>query len=373
MFSPPASIKAPGSMKAEETLRFANSRAFKALLVLVAFWVVGLTILTNTNAFTGWHAAAGNRGNRGAFDRLDHVTLHTTEAQQQTSSLGSLLSSSQPHDTLITYVYSESTFGRENLAYFIQIGLHRAADFVFIFNGETDVASLLPDWDNICVVHRNNTCYDMGAVGEILRTDDLWKSYTKFININASLRGPFVPYWANSCWTDLYLNKLTDKVKFIGLTANCSPRPHVQSMIFATDSIGMAVLLDPEHATTGVADKYGTANDTVGLSGCYSGHRSAVHSEIGLATLIQNAGYSVDVMMAAFHQDQDEKTDLDAYCNATGMGDVLHNDKYFGFNIHPYETIFFKTNRKIDPVAIEKLTEWHLKRNVTAQTLCPAK
>ncbi|KAL1890610.1 hypothetical protein Sste5346_008126 [Sporothrix stenoceras] len=168
----------------------------------------------------------------------------------------------------------------------------------------------------------------------------------------------------------MYLNKLTDTTKFIGLTANCYPRPHVQSMIFATDSVGMAVLLDPEHATTGVDDKYGASNDTVGLSGCYSSHRAAVHSEIGLATLIQNAGYSVDVMMAAFHQE----TSLEAYCNATdNKGDVLNNDDYFGLNLHPYETIFFKTNRKIDPVAIKMLTEWHLKRNVTAQTLCPAK
>ncbi|KAL1890609.1 hypothetical protein Sste5346_008125 [Sporothrix stenoceras] len=107
--------------------------------------------------------------NRDAFDRLGHGSL---QAQNNTLSW----SAPQPHDTLITYVYAESSFGRENLAYFIQIGLHRAADFVFTFNGETDIDSLLPDWDNIRVVHRNNTCYDMGAVGEVLRIDDLWKS-----------------------------------------------------------------------------------------------------------------------------------------------------------------------------------------------------
>lgn len=349
-------------MVAEGTLRFFNSRAFKAVLAIVVVWMVAFSILINVDILAGRHVA----GNKGAFDRLVHGGL---QAQNDTTNTNTSQLQSQPHDTLIAYVYSESKFGRENIEYFIQIGLYRAADFVFIFNGETDVASLLPDWENIRVVHRNNTCYDMGAVGEVLRTDNLWKNYTKFISINSSLRGPFVPYWANSCWTDLYLNKLTDTVKFVGLTANCYPRGHVQSMIFATDDIGMAVLLDPNHATTGVADNYGAADDPVGLSGCYDNHRAAVHSEIGLATLIQNADYAVDVMMAAFHQE----TSLEAYCNATGMGDVLHNDAYYGFNIHPYETIFFKTNRKIDPVAIEKLTEWHLKRNVTAQTLCPAR
>lgn len=157
------------------------------------------------------------------------------------------------------------------------------------------------------------------------------------------------------------------------MTANCNPRGHIQSMIFATDDIGMGILLDRERATTGgVADWYGSADDPVGLSSCYTNHGSAVHSEIGLATLIQNAGYEVDVMMAAFHQDTN--TDLQAYCNASGgKGDVLSNGAYFGFNIHPYETIFMKTNRFIDPVAISKLTEWHLKRNVTALNLCTSK
>ncbi|KIH89214.1 hypothetical protein SPBR_07481 [Sporothrix brasiliensis 5110] len=367
-----AALKASMTTATENTGRLVNSRVLKAVLVIMAVWVVSFSALNNIDTLAGRRVEK----NRGAFDRLAHGGPQT-QNHPQTSTQGhvsdtdvpELQTPSRPHDTLITYVYAESAFGRENLAYFIQIGLHRAADFVFIFNGETDAANLLPDWDNIRVVRRNNTCYDMGAVGEALRTNNLWKSYTKFMSINSSLRGPFVPYWSGGCWTDLYLNKITDTVKFVGLTANCHPRPHVQSMIFATDDTGMSILLDPDHATSGVADKFGGADDPVGLTGCYNNHRSAVHSEVGLTTLIQNAGYAVDVMMAAIHQE----TSLEAYCNATNSNDVLFNDAYFGFNVHPYETIFIKTNRDIDPVAIKKLSEWHLKRNMTSQTLCPAR
>jgi hypothetical protein len=114
---------------------------------------------------------------------------------------------------LILYAYSESESGRMNLNFFIEHGLHAAADFVFIFNGETDAHELVPDRPNIRIVQRENKCYDIGAYGEILQKDDLYKPYKKFIMLNASIRGPFVPYWSGRCWSDLYLNKITDEVK----------------------------------------------------------------------------------------------------------------------------------------------------------------
>lgn len=114
---------------------------------------------------------------------------------------------------LISYAYAESESGRANFKYFLSQGLHGAADFVFIINGETDAADLIPHKPNIRVVRRNNTCFDLGAHGEVLREDGLWKKYKRFITLNASIRGPFVPRWSRSCWSDVYLGRLTEKVK----------------------------------------------------------------------------------------------------------------------------------------------------------------
>ncbi|KAF5962320.1 hypothetical protein FBULB1_14295 [Fusarium bulbicola] len=97
---------------------------------------------------------------------------------------------------LILYAYAESDAARANLEYFVVVGLHSAADFIFIFNGETDADSLIPDAPNIRIVHRNNTCFDLGAHGEVLREDGLWTHYRRFITMNASICGPFLPYWA---------------------------------------------------------------------------------------------------------------------------------------------------------------------------------
>jgi len=114
---------------------------------------------------------------------------------------------------LVLYAYSESETARPNLEFFIRHALHSAADFIFILNGITDAATIIPKLPNVRIVQRDNDCYDLGAYAEVLQKDDLWKGYGKFIMLNASLRGPFMPYWSDTCWMDMYLRKLTDEVK----------------------------------------------------------------------------------------------------------------------------------------------------------------
>lgn len=117
---------------------------------------------------------------------------------------------------LVLYTYAESPNARANFEFFLRNGLHGRADFIFIFNGETDAADLLPAEPNIRVVRRENRCFDIGAHGEVLRQDDLWKRYKRFITMNASIRGPFAPMYYPSCWMDAFLGKITDKVKVSG-------------------------------------------------------------------------------------------------------------------------------------------------------------
>lgn len=116
---------------------------------------------------------------------------------------------------LILYAYTEASRGdaRKNLEFFIAHGLHAAADFLFIFNGETDAQELLPLNPNIRYIKRQNACHDLGAYGEVLLKDDLYIKYKRFIMLNASIRGPFLPYWSELCWTDMFLKRITDEVK----------------------------------------------------------------------------------------------------------------------------------------------------------------
>lgn len=115
---------------------------------------------------------------------------------------------------LVLYAYAHSDNAMMNFRFFLERALHAHADFVFIFNGESDAANLVPTHlENVRVVTRPNACFDLGAFGDVLAQDGLWKKYKKFITLNASIRGPFLPMWSDDCWTDAFLNRITDKVK----------------------------------------------------------------------------------------------------------------------------------------------------------------
>jgi hypothetical protein len=248
-------------------------------------------------------------------------------------------------------------------------GLHGEADFIFIINGPSDIDEYLPkESSNIRIIRRDNTCYDLGAVGEVLRANnrELFHKYKRFIFLNASIRGPFLPTWAKGCWSDMYLNRLSDEVKLVGMTYDCQPHCFVQSMIIATDSIGMNILLNGK--TLGLnnepdADTYINTDSLTGLSACYSIKWRAISAEISLTNLIHAASYKSNVLMTAASASK-------TYVNDSTVNDVLSPGTYYGIDVHPYETIFFKANREISRGVIDKLTRIHDRAGYNSWKAC---
>jgi len=255
---------------------------------------------------------------------------------------------------LIIYAYAESNFARANLQYFIQHGLYAAADFLFIINGNATLDLLLPPrLPNVRIIRRGNNCFDMGGIGEVLNSNDreLVKKYSKFILMNASVRGPFLPTWAEGCWVDKFLGRLSDEVKLVGTTYNCGPIGHVQSMVFATDRIGINVLLNGNITTEQDPNFLG------GLSSCVKDKDDAISIELSLTNLIRKANYKVEVLMTQ------AKTSDTYYekCDEGGWQDV-----------HAYETIFVKTNSNynVEFDSTNKLTELHNYWGRTSWDMC---
>ncbi|KAJ0359852.1 hypothetical protein COL26b_014248 [Colletotrichum chrysophilum] len=94
---------------------------------------------------------------------------------------------------------------------------------------------MVPRKPNVTVVKRDNTCFDLGAIGEVLRKNNLWKRYKRFITMNASIRGPFLPWWSKSCWTDLYLGKITETTKSL-VESRRTVKLHKLEMFYLTRS-----------------------------------------------------------------------------------------------------------------------------------------
>ncbi len=92
-------------------------------------------------------------------------------------------------------VHHDTDDANANTRFFIQHALHDRADFIFILNGESELRDEFPEHlPNVRVIQRDNTCYDLGAHGEVLQADDreLVKAYDKFILMNGK-SGPPCP------------------------------------------------------------------------------------------------------------------------------------------------------------------------------------
>ncbi|KAL8735942.1 MAG: hypothetical protein Q9166_000504 [cf. Caloplaca sp. 2 TL-2023] len=322
--------------------------AFSLFVLLTFFWVSGW--LRGTPSLQGEASPSQDITLSSPADAAS-PQADTLSSQDGSSSLRdkpeSLLAPSDlPKDTLILYAYHETENARKNAEFFIRHGLHDAADFLFIFNGkETDLDKLLPpDAANIKVTRHENRCHDVGAYGEALKDlGDSIKQYKRFILLNSSIRGPFVPHWSQECWSDAYLGRLTDQVKLVGMSYNCEPFDrHVQSMILATDQTGLDVLTAPSSGT---------------LSTCPDTHRLAIEVEIRITGEIKKAGYKVDAMMQEFQGSEDfSDTCKGADRNWEGAYPDGHRGKA-GF-LHPYETLFFKANRGVQEKMLGSLTKF---------------
>ncbi|KAF3064639.1 hypothetical protein GL218_01435 [Daldinia childiae] len=248
---------------------------------------------------------------------------------------------------LITYAYTESPTARENLMFFVEHGLHGSADFIFILNGPTNVANLIPSTANIEIISQPNKCFGLGVHGEVLRKDGLWKKHNSFIMLNSGIRGPFMPYWSRSCWSDAFLSRVTKDVKLVGTTATCHPKFHIHPTIWATDSVGMELLLNPP--------EHHGSNQIVALGGCYKSQAQASRGEIEATYVIKKAGYNVDAMIAAFHETGSYEDD----CSKDWAKESVLYQHFYNRIAHPYETLFIKADGDADPVALATHTEWY--------------
>jgi lipopolysaccharide biosynthesis protein len=249
---------------------------------------------------------------------------------------------------LIQYVYHQSEDADFNFRFFLKHALHEKADFVFVINGNSSLVEEIPLRPNIKVVIRENNCFDIGAHGDVLH--QLNRNYSRIILMNASVRGPFLPRWANTCWSDVFFGKLNDEVKIVGTTANCDIIPHLQSMILAFDHVSIQLVLPL-------------------LEPCYTDIKDAIdNGEVQLTLAVLNAGYKADILMS-------KPWDWEHCLNPdTASHDLVYTDRYDGMNLHPFEVIFFKAKRfASDYPVILKHTEWMAQENYSSYDHCSLK
>jgi len=185
--------------------------------------------------------------------------------------------------TLIIYQMFKET---EVTDFFLDHGVtcDENIDYVFVINVpdiSTDPIGFCPSekFNNIIesvsakVLYRDNTGRDFGGYACVLDSylkTGLIDSYDFFVFMNQTLIGPLLPDWSKNLfhWSSIFTNLINEKDKLAGLSINCLiPRekkrdglelplysltpdgrsvfaPHVQTMLFAMDKLGLGLALD---------------------------------------------------------------------------------------------------------------------------------
>ena len=230
-----------------------------------------------------------------------------------------LPSTKYPDDTFIIYAYynkgGDDSRENKNLKFLLKNGNLNPNNILIICHN-----NIIPEFipTNIKVLKKENHGYDFEAWYYGINYIDR-NLYKKFIFINSSCIGPFIPLWfhnLNIHWTTCITNMLSEKVKLVGCTVNDDISEHIQSYFWCTDNIGLNILLE---------NKILSKNN-------YNFQNTIINLEVGMSKLIKEKGYEIKGI--AMNNMLNDNTH-----------DIHFNNKYYGTTINPLEIIFYKNNR----------------------------
>ncbi len=187
---------------------------------------------------------------------------------------------------------------------------------------------------NTIVIRRPNEGLDFGAYTDGLHftnLDMLQKEHAPFhaFFMNDTVYGPVYPWWfpSNCKWTTILKNMIVKDVKLAGMTINPDLRrqSHVQSMLLVTDHIGLTIAMNAKVFARRIT-KYAVVHE----------------SETAFSSAILGAGFNIDCLAELLHGiDYRVPSEIPI----KGFHNVISSGGYGGHSIHPFETIFSKTNR----------------------------
>lgn len=258
---------------------------------------------------------------------------------------------------LVLYAYFEKDdVYLNNLKFFLKKGICKDCDYIIVINGKCSIQ--IPDMPNIKVIKRDNTHYDFGAYEHALKNTDI-KQYKFFIFLNTSVRGPFIPIYANIKWYEAFINLIKEDIKLVGTTINflnsktvhsyifeemtgiSIPHIHVQSQFFVMDLECLLYLLND----TDLFSNYDYKNKMEGF---------IARKEIMMSQLVLKNGWNISAILPEY-QNIDFRC-LNEYNSPNS--DPYFQDSCFGRTLHPYDCIFIKTNRGISVNEIDSMTKY---------------
>ena len=181
-------------------------------------------------------------------------------------------------------------------------------------------------------------------------SDEYLEQFEYFVLLNSGIRGPFYPsYWElikGPNWFEIFQSYLNEETVQVGLSINCQLQVHVQSMLVMYNKIGFKIARIE-------FNKY-----DIDSHHYLSKYISIRAFEVGISQSILENNYNIASLLAV-----EKGIDFRKRKTCSIHLDPWHSKWYMGMDIHPYESIFIKTNREDFPRDWVKFTEWMNHKN----------
>lgn len=290
-----------------------------------------------------------------------------------------------PRTVLVIFSYYEKDrVYADNLRYFLNNAALNNSDqpenlkgsaryqisYLVVVNGETCSVEIPP---TVKVLRRPNTGYDFGAYSHALSSLKDLEKHDYFFFINSSVRGPFLPMYAQTHgthWLDPFFDALQSgsDVRLVGTTINVLsketsesihfksflaarsfpplragvPVTHVQSMVFLVDRKCLHML--QEHGMFDMPVSSQSFLDTIAGKELFMSYLVLHVAKWNIASVLPD------------YQGLDYRT-LNKDPNPTSVnGDPCFPGACFHRTIHPFDVVFIKTNRGISVTEINSLS-----------------
>jgi hypothetical protein len=191
----------------------------------------------------------------------------------------------------------------------------------------------------VTLLEREDKCYDMETLLVVFEKVDL-SPYDYFVYLNCGVVGPKLPLaHAESPWTYHYTSILSETVKMSGLSINCASHPHVQSMLFAVDKVGLKIIMSSECVyDCNKANADMDDDDKMNIIRRY---------EVGMGRAVIGAGYGIASILGTMGPIKLAAKDLDR--DLDWCEDIWHPNalRLFGNGEVPSweDLVFFKSSR----------------------------
>lgn len=251
---------------------------------------------------------------------------------------------------VVYHYYEKDDVYRDNLKYFLSVAIVDSVDYFFILS--EGVSLILPQRDNIKYIESENFNNDFGGYAKFVK-DFFDESYNFFIFINSSVRGPFLPFYLQDSWVDVFTSKLVGDTHLVGSSINILPESSSFSSRFNQRFGGNPPYVHIQ--TTAYALTLEALKHLVSI-GFYNVSHKLTKDEVILSyelRLTQEIVKNRWDFCSIIPQD----VSGDCFNFSAKSGDVLFKDGFYGRTISPFEVVFIKTNRDmIDPVNLNSLT-----------------